>query len=234
MSFSRIIKPCQRNVFENVEGAQVHRVVESSCSSHPTMFQIFRHEVKALQWASKIALCYVVLRIFKMWRHLSHNKHSDPRLGEEDGDPKDDPQFHNFTRNKQGLWLFSRKWIPDSSTVTKGIVFIVHGLGEHVGRYAYVAEYWRSKGFVVCGMDHQGHGQSEGDRMFVEQFRDLASDYLDFVYDVLQRKEMLKLEENEMAKLVDLQGLPRFIFGHSMGGAVTLSIVEVQCLRCGR
>ena len=45
----------------------------------------------------------------------------------------------------------------------KGVVMVVHGMGEHMGRYIHFAEYLNSRGYIVFGDDHRGHGFSETD-----------------------------------------------------------------------
>lgn len=46
----------------------------------------------------------------------------------------------------------------------KGVIQMLHGLGEHIGRYERFAEAALGRGYIVYGHDHRGHGQSEGDR----------------------------------------------------------------------
>ncbi len=51
------------------------------------------------------------------------------------------------------------RWKPDIIDY-KGIIQIVHGMAEHVKRYEEFAEYFTNKGFMVCGIDHLGHGET--------------------------------------------------------------------------
>ena len=44
----------------------------------------------------------------------------------------------------------------------RGTIVLVHGLGEHVGRYAHVAAFLNARGWRVVGYDHRGHGRSDG------------------------------------------------------------------------
>ncbi len=53
------------------------------------------------------------------------------------------------------------------------VVVIAHGYGEHIGRYEHVAEALREHGAAVFGLDHHGHGSSEGEPALVEDFEDL-------------------------------------------------------------
>jgi acylglycerol lipase len=81
-------------------------------------------------------------------------------------------------------------------------LLVIHGVNEHSGRYAHLAEYFTARGFAVYSLDQIGHGKSEGTRSFVEKFSYLVDDilaYLDLV------KEWLP-------------GLPIFPVGHSLEG----------------
>ena len=46
----------------------------------------------------------------------------------------------------------------------KAVVCLVHGLGEHTGRYAHVAAALNDAGYAVLGVDLRGHGKSGGPR----------------------------------------------------------------------
>lgn len=94
-----------------------------------------------------------------------------------------------------------RYWPVDQPRAT---ILLIHGLGEHSGRYQHVAEAFNAKGFTVLAPDHLGHGESPGTRVFVEQF----DDYLTGV--------------RECRAIIDQQcpGVPCFLLGHSMGGLI--------------
>ncbi|TCL54029.1 lysophospholipase [Hydrogenispora ethanolica] len=103
-----------------------------------------------------------------------------------------------------GTKLHFRKDIPEHP---KAVVVIVHGLCEHLGRYEYLTGKLFGKNFSVYRFDHRGHAQSEGKRVFYQNFHELADD----VNAVVQ----WAADENP--------NLPVFLIGHSMGGlAVTL------------
>lgn len=92
---------------------------------------------------------------------------------------------------------------------TRAAVLLLHGLGEHSGRYEAVAAEFNNRGFAVFAPDHLGHGESPGRRVFVERFED----YLPAVRE-----------------LRDLIGethpdLPCFVLGHSMGGLLTARLL---------
>lgn len=106
----------------------------------------------------------------------------------------------------KGFSIFRRTWLPDNGA-TRAAVVIVHGLGEHSGRYAHVAEQLVAAGCAVYAMDHRGHGKSDGSRAVVDRFSRA-------VEDIDQVVELAKKEN---------PGKPVFMLGHSMGGALALS-----------
>src|SRR5947207_14889861 len=58
------------------------------------------------------------------------------------------------------LPLHVRHW--PAAAPARGTVLIVHGLGEHIGRYVHVAQHLNGLGWNVVGYDHRGHGRSGG------------------------------------------------------------------------
>ena len=103
---------------------------------------------------------------------------------------------------KEGLKLFSQSWRP--ATEPRAVVVLVHGLKDYSDRYNDFAASLVKRGYAVYALDLRGHGDSEGDRVWVERF----VDYLDDVDLFLKR-----VRAAEPGKKV-------FLFGHSMGGAV--------------
>jgi alpha-beta hydrolase superfamily lysophospholipase len=89
----------------------------------------------------------------------------------------------------------------------RGTVLIVHGLGEHAGRYAHVAAWLAERGFATIAYDHRGHGLSEGARGVIPTPTALLDD-LGTVVNAVRPK----------------QG-PFILLSHSMGGAVTAEFV---------
>ena len=63
-------------------------------------------------------------------------------------------------RTRDGLQLHLRHWPARAARS----VLIVHGLGEHIGRYEHVAAQLHADGWQVFGYDQRGHGRSEGPR----------------------------------------------------------------------
>ena len=104
-----------------------------------------------------------------------------------------------------GQQLFVRDW-PRSQA--RGAVLIVHGLGEHSGRYQGLAQWFNQRGYAVRSYDQRGHGQTPGQRGALRHaddlLEDLATVYIDYA-----------------------NGLPHapLLLGHSMGGLVAARTV---------
>lgn len=91
----------------------------------------------------------------------------------------------------------------------RAVVVVVHGLGEHAGRYHGLAEYLHEWGFAVWAHDHYGHGESSGPRGGLPSELRLVDD-LALVIDDARREN---------------PGLPLVLLGHSLGGLVAASLV---------
>lgn len=83
----------------------------------------------------------------------------------------------------------------------RGAIVIMHGIGEHSGRYRHVAQFLNEAGWSVRTYDHRGHGRSRGIRGDVGQGGDILQD--------------AKLVIDDFASQT---GAPPFLLGHSMGG----------------
>jgi alpha-beta hydrolase superfamily lysophospholipase len=92
------------------------------------------------------------------------------------------------------------------------VVVLAHGYGEHIGRYEHVAQDLLAHGAAVYGLDHLGHGESDGERALVEDFGDLLAD-LDLVV------------ERARAAHPDV---PLVLMGHSMGGLIATRYAQTS------
>ncbi len=101
---------------------------------------------------------------------------------------------------------FARAWIPLHEPL--GAVGIVHGLGEHSGCYVEVAEHLNRAGLAVVAFDQRGHGRSPGQRGHVRSYESLLDDVEVLVREVEHRAGRL----------------PRFLYGHSLGGNLVLNL----------
>jgi alpha-beta hydrolase superfamily lysophospholipase len=99
--------------------------------------------------------------------------------------------------------IFYQAWIPEGEV--KAVLFLVHGLGEHSGRYMNHVNYFVPLGYAIYGLDHLGHGKSDGTRVYVDKISDYT-DPLKTYFDMIQGWH---------------PGKPIFILGHSMGGLIT-------------
>ena len=113
-------------------------------------------------------------------------------------------------RTADGLDLAWRAWLADEP---KGIIVLVHGLAEHGNRHAATALFLADAGWHVYSVDLRAHGFSpdppRSKRVHVDRFTDYFLD-VDAVRELAESKH---------------PGLPVLIFGHSMGGLISLSYV---------
>ena len=109
-------------------------------------------------------------------------------------------------KNAQGLDLFAAEW-PVKKPVA--VLALIHGQGEHIGRYKRLAEWYNQHGIAVIGYDHQGYGRSAGKRGHAKNLQVLLDDI------------GLLLDEARAR----YPGVPLFLYGHSMGGGLALNYV---------
>ncbi len=69
-----------------------------------------------------------------------------------------DKEF-KFT-SSTGKDVYARMWANDNIKEYKGIVQLVHGMQEHIGRYVEFANVLADCGYIVVGHDHLGHGNT--------------------------------------------------------------------------
>lgn len=113
--------------------------------------------------------------------------------------------FKQFeTMQQDGGRLYGCSWIPKDP---KRAVILVHGLGEHSGRYSKVVDKLNEAEAAVFSFDLRGHGKSSGPRGHIGSFKATFSD-IDTIAD-----RCVKLIGN----------LPVFIYGHSLGGEIALA-----------
>lgn len=89
----------------------------------------------------------------------------------------------------------------------RAVVCLVHGMGEHMGRYGHVADFFNARGLGVIGFDQRGHGKSGGKRGHTPS------------YDRLQ-ESVAQLVKTASEKY---PGVPLVLYGHSMGGNLALN-----------
>ena len=99
--------------------------------------------------------------------------------------------------------LFGQSWRPEQP---KAVVLVVHGFGEHSGRYGYLVPPLTAAGYAVYALDHRGHGRSPGKRGHIDSFDD-------YLVDVRALAAFAQAAS---------PGLPVVVFGHSLGGLIAL------------
>jgi alpha-beta hydrolase superfamily lysophospholipase len=100
---------------------------------------------------------------------------------------------------KGGIEIFFQCWTVDSP---KALLLLLHGLGEHSGRYMNIINELKNSRVSIFAMDHRGHGKSSGRRGYTSSFGD-------YIYDIRSFAELIR-HENCRA--------PLFVLGHSLGG----------------
>lgn len=89
----------------------------------------------------------------------------------------------------------------------KAVICLVHGMGEHTGRYGHVSGFFAERGMATLGFDQRGHGKSGGKRGHTPS------------YDLLQ-ESVAQLVKTASEKY---PGVPLILYGHSMGGNLVLN-----------
>lgn len=112
--------------------------------------------------------------------------------------------WHSTFEGTGGLQLFVQRWRPEGGS--RATLAIVHGFGEHSGRYANVVEYLVPKGYTVYGYDLRGHGRSPGQRGYINRWEEFREDTRAFL-------ALVTREEPDR---------PLFLMGHSLGGLIVL------------
>lgn len=102
----------------------------------------------------------------------------------------------------RSIKTYYQSWLPDDET--KAVLLVVHGMGEHSGRYMNVVNHFVPLGYAIYALDHLGHGKTEGPRTYVERFSDFT-DTLSIFYQMVTGEQPDK---------------PTFLLGHSMGGGI--------------
>jgi alpha-beta hydrolase superfamily lysophospholipase len=103
----------------------------------------------------------------------------------------------------RSLSIYYQCWEPE--TGSRALILLVHGAGEHSGRYQRFAEFFTARGYVVAALDHPGHGKSEGRYGHVERFDDFV--------------DTLAMFHRQVSG--EFPGLPQLLLGHSMGGLIS-------------
>jgi acylglycerol lipase len=106
---------------------------------------------------------------------------------------------------KDDVQLYGQGWQPEGAP--KAVVCLVHGIGEHSGRYPQVAEALCAAGYALCGYDLRGHGRSGGPRGH-SPADDAMLDDIGLLLTEASRR---------------YPGRPQFLYGHSLGGNLVIN-----------
>ena len=109
-------------------------------------------------------------------------------------------------QTSDGTTLWVRQWLPADAPFS--VIFVAHGGADHGGRFKHLAERWSRQGALVIAHDHRGQGRSGGPPGHVDSFTQYWNDLNEL---------QLKIRQEAM-----VEHLPWFLFGHSMGGLITL------------
>lgn len=120
--------------------------------------------------------------------------------------------MENFTvESYDKTKLYCHLW--DDVVNPKGVVMIIHGMGEHAGRYEHFAEFLNKNGYVAFGDDHRAHGLTETDEDRGYHKGDIFADTVKdevFLYEMLKKK----------------YGVPVMVLGHSYGSFLGQSFLQ--------
>jgi alpha-beta hydrolase superfamily lysophospholipase len=118
-------------------------------------------------------------------------------------------RFEGHFRGFDQTEIFYQTWTPD---VVRGSLIMTHGLAEHSECYHPLAKILCDDGWQVYGWDLRGHGRSEGKRGYVRSIGEYVSD--------LEILTKLVAKSNK--------GSAPVYFGHSMGGLVTITHLQIN------
>lgn len=110
-------------------------------------------------------------------------------------------------QSSESLKLFCRAWLSEEAK-PRGVINLVHGLGEHSGRYYHVADALNKAGYHLAAFDLRGHGLSEGKRGDIPSFERVLDDVGLFLQDSRERFGSLETQ---------------FLYGHSLGANIVVN-----------
>ncbi len=113
--------------------------------------------------------------------------------------------FESKFEGNNGINFYIRGWDLTNNR-PKALITLVHGLGEHTGRYLHVGKSMTDAGYALVGFDLRGHGKSGGARGHFPSLNAVIQDMRQFSKFLVQR----------------YPDIPHFLYGHSLGGLLSL------------
>ena len=114
--------------------------------------------------------------------------------------------FESKWEGSNRVTFYIRGWEPTNKR-PKALIALIHGLGEHTGRYIHVGKTMTDAGYAFVGFDLRGHGRSGGARGHFPALNTIMQDIRQFFKFLVQR----------------YPDIPHFLYGHSMGGLLSLT-----------
>lgn len=112
---------------------------------------------------------------------------------------------HQLTTTDHKIVL-SKLWEPESTKSSKAVICLIHGFGEHTGRYQHVAKAMTDANYIVWGLDSRGHGKSTGQLGYIPSYEQFLKDV-----DVFLQAANERFPDSQ-----------KFLYGHSTGGGLAL------------
>ena len=110
-----------------------------------------------------------------------------------------------YLKSIMGSNIYYQGWQPEGES--KAVLLIVHGMTEHSGRYMNLVNHFVPMGYAIYGIDHIGHGKSDGKRGYIVEFEDFTETldiFVDMIHDWHPKKSIT-------------------LIGHSLGGTISTS-----------
>jgi alpha-beta hydrolase superfamily lysophospholipase len=126
-----------------------------------------------------------------------------------------------YFESRHGYRLCSTRWLLPAGVPLRGALCFCHGYIDYLGpHFDHIASLFAYQGFACYGVEHRGHGRSDGLVAYVPDFHEVVTDFLDWA-------TATKLRFTRDFPSAASGSLPFFVWAESMGGA----IAELAALR---
>ncbi|KAG0567170.1 hypothetical protein KC19_7G116000 [Ceratodon purpureus] len=167
-------------------------------------------KIKSAKKDHRLELDDAIMRRSVRDEFFRNNKNFDYNCNSSKGDKEKGLNVtESFVKNSKGMEIFVKSWEPADFGQLHGLIFLCLGYGDSVTFYAEgLARALAVAGYGVYGMDYPGFGMSEGLHGYIPNMGNLVDDIIEQYQTIKDRAE--------------LRGLPCFVYGESMGGALAL------------